>query len=315
MDFSVNPILLNLYFVCRISKMNIEFNSRMISMKEDVKMIDRKTKTTFMLCSIFSLSVLGLGFLSPLLGGGPSNPGPGFVLWGTAPLLVAIAIRIASKDWTDFGIKLNLKKNIIWYIIAFIAFPVMTLLSFLVCGWASVSVFSGFSMSKFMNAFLSALPVFFIFAVFEEFGWRGYLVPKLASTGMNIIMMNVIVAAVWAAWHLPYFRELSWVYSSEDLWTFIPRFFLAMFTFSMVYTEIRLLSKSVWPAVIMHCLMNSFGHPLAADFLHIAPGKEYLASSTGVVMIVLSALLGIGLYMWRMKHEGQKTPLITETGN
>ena len=285
----------------------------MRSMNRDCKMCDQKRNKVFLLCFVFILSVLGLGFLSPLLGGEPSNPGPGFVLWGTAPLLVAIIIRIVTKDWSDSGIKLNLRKSAVWYIVAIFAFPVMTLLSFLISGWASVSTFSGFSMSEFMSAFLPALPMFFIFAVFEEFGWRGYLVPKLASTGMNTVLMNAIVAVVWAAWHLPYFRELSWVYSSEDLWTFIPRFFLAMFSFAMVYNEIRLISKSIWPAVIMHCLMNSFGHPLSADFLHIVPGKEYLASSTGIIMIVLSALLGIGLYFWRIKRESPKARLTTET--
>ncbi len=276
-------------------------------------MIDKKRKKPLVLSLVFIAAVLGLAFLAPLLGGSPSNPGLGFILWGTAPLLVAVIIRLAAKDWSDSGFKLNLKKNALCYIIAAVAFPVMTLFSFIICGWVGVSTFNGFSMGKFLGAFLPALPVFFVFAVFEEVGWRGFLVPKLASTGMNMVLMNAIIAVVWAAWHLPYFQELSWVYSSENLWSFIPRFFLAMFAFSILYTEIRLLSNSVWPAVIMHCFMNAFGHPLAADFLHIAPGQEYLASSTGLVIIMLTALLGVGLYFMRVKHMKVQASIMTET--
>lgn len=268
-------------------------------------MSERIGKKTITLSIVYILAVLGLAFLAPLLGGSPSNMGLGFILWGTAPALIAMIMRIATKDWSGAGLKPDFKKNALQYIIAVFAFPVMTLLSFLICGWASVSTFTGFSMGKFLNAFIPALPVFFVFSVFEEFGWRGYLVPKLASLGLNPIIMNLIVAVVWASWHLPYFRELSWVYSSENLWSFIPRFFIAMFAFSVLYSEITLMSKSVWPTVIMHCLMNSFGHPLAADFLQIVPGKEYLASSTGFVMIILSAAMGIGLHLWRIKHQKQ----------
>lgn len=267
-----------------------------------------QNKRASTLAVVFILVVLGVAFLAPLLGGSPSNIGLGFILWGTAPLLVSMIMRLATKDWSDAGLKFNVKKNIAWFIIAVFAYPIMTLLSVMICGWVSASVFANFSMERFMNAFVPAIPIFFAFSLFEEFGWRGYLVPKLQSTGANPFLANAIVAVVWSAWHLPYFRELSWVYSAENLWTFVPRFFIAMFAFAILYNELTLISKSVWPAVIMHCMMNAFGHPLAADFIRIIPGNEYLASSTGIIMITLSALMGVGLYL--MRTNSQKTPYV-----
>lgn len=250
---------------------------------------------------IFSVLVSVVAFISPLLGGSPSSFGPGFILWGTAPLLLAVLMRIVTRDWSDAGLKPAIREKALWYIISILAFPVMTVLTFFIGEMVSVSAFSGFSLAQYLKTFLPSLAMFFIFAIFEEFGWRGYLVPKLASIGINSYLASAIVAIVWATWHLPYIRDLTWVYSSEDLITFIPRFYLAMFAFALLYNEIRLITGSVWPAVLMHCITNSFGHPLAADFLTIAPGKDYLVSATGLFMIAFAGLLGIASNRWRMR--------------
>ncbi|HEX3044022.1 MAG TPA: CPBP family intramembrane glutamic endopeptidase [Bacillota bacterium] len=264
-------------------------------------MSDSKQQKTIWEIVIFTFLVIGLAFLGPLLGGSPSKPGPGFILWGIAPMLVAVLMRIITKDWSDAGVKLALRKNAIWYAVSILSFPIMTVFTLLIGQIISVSSFSGFEAAPYLKTFLTALPVFFIFAIFEEFGWRGYLVPKLALLGFNNYLKYAIVAVVWASWHLPYFRELSWVYSSEDLLTFIPRFYLSMFAFTILYNEIRVITGSVWPAVFMHCVMNSFGHPLIAEYLKIMPGKDYLVSSTGFFMIVFTGLLGIALNRWRMR--------------
>jgi hypothetical protein len=60
-----------------------------------------------------------------------------------------------------------------------------------------------------------------------------------------------VVAIVWASWHLPYIRELTWVYSSEPLTTFIPRFYLLSFFLALVFGEIRMITGTFWPAVLM----------------------------------------------------------------
>jgi hypothetical protein len=74
-----------------------------------------------------------------------------------------------------------------------------------------------------------------------------------------------------------------------------------MFAFAILYSEIRILTGSVWPAVLMHCITNSFGHPLAADYLTIAPGYDTLVSASGLFMIVFIGLLGIALNRRRMR--------------
>ncbi len=262
-------------------------------------MNDSKRKKTIGNIVIFCILVTVLAFISPLLGGSPSKPGFGFILWGAAPLLVSLLMRAVTRDWSDLGIKPEIKKNIRWYIISFLALPVLMVLVVLAGNLLSISSFSGFSTIPFFKtAIIAALPVFLVFAIFEEVGWRGYLVPKLASLGINNYVAAALVAIVWASWHLPYISGLSWVYSSENLIFFIPRFYLLCFALSIVYGKIRNSTASFWPAVLMHAIGNSFGHPLS-EYLKITAGKEYLgALSNGLIFIAFVTLLGIVMNRW-----------------
>jgi uncharacterized protein len=156
---------------------------------------------------------------------------------------------------------------------------------------------------------LMAFPFCFIFAIFEEVGWRGYLDPKLTTLGLNRYMVSTLVALVWATWHLPYVRELTWVYSVGDLTTFIPRFYLVCFAASIVFGEIRAITGTFWPAVLMHGAGNAFGHPLEAEYVKVVAGQEYLGSvGNGLFMIVFMILLGVAIIRWRT-HNARLTNL------
>ncbi len=251
---------------------------------------------------IFSSLVLLLAFIGPLLGGTPSSPGLGVILWGIAPALVALLMRLVTRDWSDAGLKPAIRKNAVWYALSLLAIPGIMVLTLLVGTVFSLSSVSGFSLVDYLGKVLPGIAVFFIFAVFEEFGWRGYLAPKLASIGINSYLGYTITALVWATWHMPYIRELTWVYSSEDLTTFIPRYYLLIFAYSILWNESRLITGSVWPAVLMHCLINSIQHPMDADYLTIAPGMEYLVSFNGLFIIAVTGLAGIILNQWRMRQ-------------
>src|SRR5208283_5394963 len=59
----------------------------------------------------------------------------------------------------------------------------------------------GAGMAAVPTAFLLALP---FGPLGEEFGWRGFLLPKLLHRG-RVVTSTVIVGTVWAAWHLASF--------------------------------------------------------------------------------------------------------------
>lgn len=263
-------------------------------------------KKTALFIAIFSILVTSLAFVAPLLGGSPSAMGLGFILWGAAPLLVALLMRLITRDWADAGLKPGFRRNAGWYLFVLVACPLLPGINLIVGAGLSVSWLSGFTWGPYLQMVLPGLAAFFLFAIFEEFGWRGYLVPKLASLEINPFLGYAITALVWVTWHLPYIRELSWVYSSEDLLTFLPRFYLYTFAYSILWNEIRLLTGSIWPVVLIHSLTNAIQHPLAADFLNITPGMEALFSFNGLFIIVLTGLVGFALNRlrfnrWRIK--------------
>jgi len=264
--------------------------------------VAERIKTTWLVV-IFSALVTALAWISPWLGGSPSSPGLGLFLWGTAPMLASIILRFAARDWSDLGGKPAFGKNARWYWVSILFFPLLMAVTLAVDVLVSLASVSGFSMGKYLQTSLIAFPFFLIFAVFEEVGWRGYLSPKLDSLGINRFAASAILAVVWATWHMPYIRELTWVYSSEDLAAFIPRFYLLCFALALVYDEIRRITGTFWTAVLMHGVGNAFGHPLVAGYVAYAAGMEYLGSvSNGLIMIALACLLGIAINRWRSVH-------------
>lgn len=266
-------------------------------------MHESERRKTIWLIVFFSILVTGVAWIGPLLGGSPSSPGLGFILWSTAPMLVSLLMRWATKDWFDLGCKPAFGKNARWYWVSLLFFPVIMALTLVVDVLMSLSSVSEFSMGKYLQTSLTALPFFLIFTIFEEVGWRGYLSPKLDALGLNRFAASAIVAVVWATWHMPYIRDLTWVYSSEDLATFIPRFYLVCFALALVYDEIRRITGTFWTAVLMHGIGNAFGHPLVAGYVTYAVGMEYLGSvSNGLIMMVFVVILGIVIYRWRLSN-------------
>ncbi len=259
---------------------------------------------TIWLIVIFSVLVNVVAWIAPSLGGSPASPGPGFILWGTAPLLVSLLMRAATRDWSDLRIKPWIGKNAGWYVFSLLAIPALMVLTLLVGRTLSIAFVTNFSLGTFLQTVLTALPIFIIFAIFEEVGWRGCLAPKLDSLGINPLVGYAIVAIVWASWHLPYIRELTWVYTSEDFSAFVPRYYLVCFALSILYGETRSITATFWPAVLMHAIANAFGHPLVADYITFASGVEYLGSiSTGLIFVAFVGLLGIviNINRWRMQ--------------
>jgi membrane protease YdiL (CAAX protease family) len=266
-------------------------------------MNDTKRRKTIWQIVIFSILVTVLASIGPLFGGSPASPGLGFILWGTAPLLASLIIRFVTRDWSDLGVKPAIRKNASWYSVSFLVIPVIMALTLLIGVLISISSVSEFSIGKYLQTSLIALPIFLIFAIFEEVGWRGYLSPKLDALGINRFTASAMVAVVWATWHMPFIRELTWVYSAEELVTFIPRFYLVCFALSLVYGEIRSMTGTFWPAVLMHAVGNSFGHPFVAEYVTYRAGWEYLASiSNGLLMIAFVVVLGIAIHRWRLKN-------------
>lgn len=261
---------------------------------------DRSPAATVAHILVFSLLVNVVGWMGSFLGGDPSSPGVGFLIWGTAPVTVALTMRAITQDWSDFGVRPNFSRHRFWYLISLLVFPLAFGVALVLGTVSSASSIANASWPAFFSAAGPAAVIFFFFAIFEEVGWRGYLAPKLYSLDVNVFASHAVVALVWASWHLPFIEAFAG-HTTESLVTFVPRFFLGTFAFSIALGEIRIITATFWPAVVMHWVGNSIANPLVSEVLVLAPGREYLGSvgADGLFVMGSIGLVGVATHRWR----------------
>jgi membrane protease YdiL (CAAX protease family) len=117
----------------------------------------------------------------------------------------------------------------------------------------------------------------------EEFGWRGYLLPRLMPLGQNWAIL--LSGVVWAAWHLP----LNLLYGVNGGVQGFPFWLVWTIGLGAVLGWLRLRAQSVWPAAIMHAQVDTL--PRLEGVL-LAP-----TPSDPVFVILQLAVIALGLVL------------------
>lgn len=267
--------------------------------------------------AIFTIVVITIGWLGhglDVLMGNPALESLGMLLWIIAPLGTSLLLRTFAGDgFKDFGLKLHLKGNVVWYGASLVLYPVVTVCILLIGSGSGLITFSGFSFTTsglFLQAFALGLLPMFLKNIFEEFAWRGYLAPKVYSLHLNDYVGHLLVGLVWGVWHIPYYlffldRAVIQDYTSLDLPVFIPLAIVVIISYALVYGEIRLLTNSVWPAVLIHMVEDAFVNPLLLDgYIRIKPGMDILVSpGVSIISIILFSAIGVGLRQLRKRKQ------------
>jgi len=278
---------------------------------------DAKRKITVRNLTIFTIVVLLSGWIGHALNvlmDTPSEESLGMLLWLVAPLLATLCLRAFAGDgWYDTGIKPLFRGNVKWYVVSLLIFPVLTLAIIStgnVFGWITLS---GFNVSQFLQIFALALIYNFFKNIPEEFVWRGYLTPKLASLKINDFSLYLIVGLIWGVWHIPYYlyfldSEIIKGFTSLSLEVFIPFCIVTTIAWTIVFVEIWFLTRSVWPVVLMHMVEDAFVNTLVLDSsFQISGGKDLLIHPViGIISIVLYVVVGLSLRRIRLKTQAQQ---------
>ncbi|MBK9210039.1 MAG: CPBP family intramembrane metalloprotease [Anaerolineales bacterium] len=269
---------------------------------------------------IVALFTVGGGWLGIWLNGVTGNTQPpmqslGALVWLTTPALSGILLRALGGDgWKDSGFGLNLLSGWKWYLVAILVYPLAALLTFGLGTVLGIVNADGFAAQGF-NAYLSVAGTMFIGSlmknIFEEFAWRGYLTPRLEAANIRPLLNHLIVGILWWSWHLPYYYYfLDRNVLIGSITTSIPVFLaiglLVLFPTAILFGELRLISKSVWPVFVLHNVINALSMPLLINGFIKVNGPlaaVFTPTNEGIITSILFGAAGLALYQYRMKHQ------------
>ena len=260
----------------------------------------------------YAAAVLGLGWLGPLLDhavGHRVGEGPGQLIWILVPIAVATILRWKGGDgFDDAGLRPRYRENRQWYEFSSAFYPFVMLVAatsgLVLEQW---DTYDNSAPLRFAAIALVALMPFTLTAIAEEFGWRGYLTPRLDAAGVGRLTNHIIVGVIWGAWHLPY-MTIFWDFSDESLWTLAPRVMLGTSVAAIVYGEIRLRTGSVWPAVVMHACSNAIAAALLDTNVLVQNEPTPWISSPGVDGLIVIALTGLAAALLFASRRNSTSP-------
>ena len=218
----------------------------------------------------------------------------GGLLFIVGPLLLMTLLRFGGGDgWQDAGLRLQLKESWRWYLFSLLAYPVTIALVIVLGVILGVTTVAG-NLNTLLSTLMGAVVAQFIprmlFAMFEEWGWRGYLEPRLAALHVPDVPRHLLVGVIWALWHFPLI--LSTDYTTMPYLIFLPLFVIGVVVAAIVYGQLRKHSGTVWTAVLMHGAGNTVAWAILQSNL-VTIQDKVLANITPeslFVMIIWGAL-------------------------
>lgn len=277
-----------------------------VSQKRPVQ--SRKGLALFIVLSLLS-GWIGL-LIDYMLPEQPDEQTLGMGVWLILPFLTGIFLRAVKKDWADFGIRPRLSGNVRLYGLSIFIFPLFSLV-FILAGWllGRVEFYYDPSVSV-LPLIISMTAGLFVKNIFEDFAWQGYLMPKVASLGVKDLAVYLTVGLVWAFWHAPYYLYFlpDTFYTSQlnrlmDTFVTSP---VVITVWAVIFVEMTRLTRSVWPAVLMHTIEDAVPNFLIfeAGLIRFEGWADWLLNPlNGILPLGLYLIFGLWLRKQRIKQE------------
>jgi membrane protease YdiL (CAAX protease family) len=148
----------------------------------------------------------------------------------------------------------------------------------------------GFALKTLIGLFIGTL-----LAAFEDVGWRGYLLPRMA-TGRNLLLAMILVGGLHGLWHLPLILLTPSYHPDANLLVVVPMFLLTLTLAGVFYGFLRVWTGSVWPVAIAHGAANGAWELFARSNTTRTPlVQEFLGGESGLFVILGLALISAAL--------------------
>ena len=166
-----------------------------------------------------------------------------------------------------------------------------------------------------LGILLTQIGTQFIKNIFEESVWRAYLTNQLIQLKLSDLKLYLLVGFIWWIWHLPYImkflseREIQNTLPVEGLHFSLSGGMIIVVCWTVMYTEIFRITKSVWPLVIMHTMEDAVINPLRLlGFISVEKNQAFLFSlPVGMIPTILYLKVGLAIRKWRKKQEYGKS--------
>ena len=276
----------------------------MIRMNEKMNKRSKITLAVFVFVTI-TAGIFGY-LLDQILTEQPEGNSLGMGLWLVLPFLTGVVLRIINKDLKQIGVRPNFKNNLKWYAVAFLIFPCIMLISIIAAKTVGGLIIREIELSSLFVLMLSTFFANCIKNTFEEFAWRGCLVPYLEKTGMNDWFLYFISGLIWGMWHITYYMFfLPDEYFTETCRPMMVVVGIVLMIFwSPLFVELRRLTNSVWPCVILHSMEDAVPTMLFVTTNVFQIKKNYsvmLDPISGILPTALIFFIGLRLRKCRMK--------------
>lgn len=218
----------------------------------------------------------------------------------SAPPMLAVAIKLATQhNLRGFGWKPGPSR----FLVAGWAAPV--LLASVVYGlaWWAGALAPASHQLKALSLFQQTVGITLGLAIptllFEELGWRGFLVPELAKF-MSFGSVAVVSGVVWALFHFPFLLAPAYATTTPTVISMVA-FTVAIIAASFPLAWLRLRSGSIWPSVLFHAAHNAFVNDVLSRQLR-PTGRVNAAffGESGIGLAIAYSLLAV----WCWRHRG-----------
>ncbi|MEP7173508.1 MAG: CPBP family intramembrane glutamic endopeptidase [Aestuariivirga sp.] len=132
---------------------------------------------------------------------------------------------------------------------------------------------------------LSGLLIGTLFALGEEIGWRGYMLPRLLGRG--VVPAMLLVGFLHGVWHLPLMLTTDYYHNTGNPLIIVPLFLVTLSLAGVFFGFLRLWTGSVWAVAIAHAAAN-MAWEIMTEMTQTksAVVLEYVGGESGVIMIV-----------------------------
>jgi membrane protease YdiL (CAAX protease family) len=172
-----------------------------------------------------------------------------------------------------------------WLFVLFVPVLAISTSALLYAGVSGKSV--GFDPVSFAKSVApGALAAFMLGPFGEEFGWRGYLLPRLAHK-MGVVSALLVVGVIWGVWHWPLLYQSVIAAPVLELVTLV----VGIAYMSVVIGTVYLRTGSLFLAMLLHWNINGMRDVAGQVFPGLPAGSDPLLQWCSVGANALVAIL------------------------